>query len=137
MATAKRFEDLEIWQLARKLVNKVYEVTKKQNFAKDYGLKDQVRRSSVSVMNNISEGFESRTVNHFINYLGHSKGSCGETRSVLYIALDCNYITQSEFDDIYNLAKNISGKIQNLIKYLDSYDSNNRIKEVMVEYKAK
>lgn len=62
MGTAKRFEDLEIWQLARKLVKRVYEVTQKKEFSKDFGLKDQIRKSSVSVMNNISEGFESRTV---------------------------------------------------------------------------
>lgn len=134
MATAKQFEDLEIWQMARKLVNKVYEITSKQGFAKDFGLKDQIRRSSVSVMNNISEGFESRTVNNFINYLGHSKASCGETRSILYIALDLKYITDNEFKYLYSLAKNISGKIQNLIQYLDGYNSNNRIEDVIVEY---
>lgn len=137
MATAKRFEDLEIWQMSRKLVNEVYEVTNKQDFAKDYGLKDQIRRASVSVMNNISEGFESRTVKKFINYLGLSKASCGETRSILYVAIDLEYITQDEFDKLYLSAKNISGKIQNLIQYLDSYNSNNRIEDVIVEYKAK
>lgn len=123
--------------MSRKLVNEVYQLTNKPNFAKDYGLKDQIRRASVSVMNNIGEGFESRTVKHFINYLGLSKASCGETRSVLYIAMDLEYISQNEFDTLYKLAKNISGKIQNLIQYLENYDSNNRIKDVIVEYRAK
>jgi four helix bundle protein len=98
MATAKRFEDLEIWQLARELVKMTYEISNRTPFATDYGLKDQIRRSSVGVMNNISEGFESRTVKLFIDYLGRSKGSCGETRSVLYVALDQNYITETEFN---------------------------------------
>ncbi|MDZ7717100.1 MAG: four helix bundle protein [Balneolaceae bacterium] len=82
-----------MWQLARKLVKLVYTLTRKESFSKDYGLKDQIQRSSVSIMNNISEGFESRTNKRFINYLGHSKSSCGETRSVLYVALDLKYIT--------------------------------------------
>lgn len=137
MATAKSFEDLEIWQMSRKLVNEVYEITYKQDFAKDYGLKDQIRRASVSVMNNISEGFESRTVKNFINYLGLSKASCGETRSILYVALDLDYITKDEFDKLYHSAKNISGKIQNLIQYLASYKSNNRIQDVIVDYRTK
>jgi len=137
MATAKRFEDLEIWQMSRKLVNQVYEITNKQDFAKDYGLKDQIRRASVSVMNNISKGFKSRTVKNFINYLGLSKASCGETRSVLYVALDCSYISREEFDELYILTTKISAKIQNLIRYLEGYSSNNRIEEVMVEYVAK
>lgn len=134
MATAKRFEDLEIWQLSRKLVKRVYELTQNNKFSKDFALKDQIRRSSVSVMNNISEGFESRTVKLFIDYLGRSKGSCGETRSVFYVALDCNYISKEEFDELYILTTNISAKIQNLIRYLEGYGSNNRIEEIMVEY---
>jgi four helix bundle protein len=88
----RSFEDLEIWQLSRLLVKKIYELTQRSSFSKDYGLKDQIRRSSVSVMSNISEGFEGRTNKLFINYLGQSKASCGETRSILYVALDCSYI---------------------------------------------
>lgn len=77
MATAEKFEDLEIWKLAKTLVNKIYELTRKEEFRKDFSLKDQIRRSSVSVMSNISEGYESRTVKRFIDYLGRSKASCG------------------------------------------------------------
>ena len=134
MATAERFEDLEIWQLARKLVRMVYEVTNKDNFASDYGLKDQFRRSSVSIMNNIAEGFESRTVKRFINYLGQSKASCGETRSVCYVALDCNYIDKEEFKELYALSTKISRKIQKFTEYLQNYGSNNRVKEAMIGY---
>lgn len=137
MATVERFEDLEVWKLARHLVNLVYTVTKKDDFAKDYGLKDQVRRSSVSIMNNIAEGFECRTVKRFINYLGQAKASCGETRSVCYVALDCNYIDRVKFDELYELTTKISGKIKKFIDYLENYDSNSRVKEVIVNYKPK
>jgi len=134
MATVERFEDLEIWNLARELVHLVYEVTNQDDFSKDYGLKDQIRRSSVSIMNNIAEGFESRTVKRFINYLGQAKASCGETRSVCYVALDCNYIDQEKFEKLYTLSTKISGKIKRFIDYLENYNSNNRIKEAMVGY---
>ena len=134
MASVKKFEDLEIWQLSRELVKDVYKLTRQKEFSKDYGLKGQIRRSSVSVMNNISEGFESRTVKLFIDYLGRSKGSCGETRSAFYVALDCSYISKEEFDELYILTTKISAKIQNLIQYLEGYGSNNRIEEVMVKY---
>ena len=136
MSTAKRFEDLEIWQLARVLVKKIYEITSRPPFAKDFSLKDQIRRSSVGVMNNISEGFESRTVKLFIEYLGRAKGSCGETRSVLYAALDQNYITEPEFSDLYEECIKISSKILRLIQYLERYDSNDRVKEIEIQYKA-
>jgi four helix bundle protein len=134
MASVKKFEDLEIWQLARELVKDVYKLTQKGGFSKDYGLKDQIRRSSVSVMNNISEGFESRTTKRFINYLGHAKGSCGETRSISYIALDCKYITESEFQMLFDRCTTISKKTQRLISYLEGYGSNDRIKDVVVNY---
>lgn len=134
MASVKRFEDLEIWQLARALVNQVYDVTRKEDFSKDFGLKDQMRRASVSIMNNISEGFEVRTTKRFIDYLGSSKGSCGETRSVSYVALDCKYISQAEFKELYDRCIAISKKTQKLMSYLESYDSNDRICDIMVEY---
>lgn len=135
MASIERFEDLEIWQLARELVREVYKLTRKEEFSKDYGLKDQIRRSSVSVMNNISEGFESRTTNRFIDYLGRSKGSCGETRSVSYVALDCKYITKSEFRNLYDRCTTISKKTQKLMNYLEGYSSNDRVKDVLVDYR--
>ncbi|PWN07119.1 four helix bundle protein [Rhodohalobacter mucosus] len=134
MSTAKRFEDLEIWQLARELVAMIYEISNKALFSKDYGLKDQIRRSSVGVMNNISEGFESRTVKLFIDYLGRSKGSCGETRSVLYAALDQNYISKAEFNDLRQKCEKISSKTLRLIQYLEKYESNDRVQEAGFGY---
>jgi four helix bundle protein len=136
MSTAKRFEELEIWQLSRELVKLIYTVTNRSLFSKDFSLKDLIRRSSVGVMNNISEGFESRTVKLFIDYLGRSKGSCGETRSVLYVALDQNYITDTEFKDLYEQCVKISSKTLRLIQYLERYDSNDRVMEIEVQYKA-
>ena len=108
MASVDRFEGLEIWQLARELVADVYKITRQKEFAKDDGLKDQIRRSSVSVMNNISEGFKSRTTKRFVNYLGHAKGSYGEIRSACYVALDCKYITESEFHKRYEMCVTVS-----------------------------
>ena len=134
MPTAQTFEELEIWQLSRKLVKSIYTVTKKNPFAKDFSMKDQIRRSALSVMNNISEGFESRTVNMFIEYLGRSKASCGETRSILYAALDQNYIDKNEFDERIDLCKTISSKTLRLMQYLERYDSNDRVKEIEVKY---
>lgn len=134
MSTVQRFEDLEIWKMARALVKEVYDVTKKKEFAKDFGFKDQIRRSSLGVMNNISEGFEQRTVKIFIDYLGRAKGSCGETRSMLYVALDCNYISKEQFEKMYNTCLIISKKTRKLMSYLENYDSNNRIEETIIKY---
>ena len=134
MSSVKRFEDLKVWQRARSLVKEVYELSNREPFSKDFGLKNQFRRAAVSVMNNISEGFESRTVNGFINYLGLARASCGETRSMLYVALDQNYITKNDFDKRITDCKVISKQISRFIKYLENYDSNDRVKEIGIEY---
>ncbi|MFH5831626.1 four helix bundle protein [Halalkalibaculum sp. DA3122] len=134
MASVEKFEDLDIWRESRILVNKIYELTRQEKFDKDFGLKDQIRRSSVSVMNNISEGFESRTVKQFIDYLGRSKASCGETRSILYVALDCKYITDEQFKECYELATKISRKTYRFIQYLEKYNSNDRVSEAVTAY---
>src|SRR5690349_3718163 len=104
MAGINRFEEIEAWKTARQLTNLVYQFTAVGAFAKDYGLKDQVQRASVSIMSNIAEGFESRTDIQFINYLGHAKASSGEVRSQLYITLDLKYISQEQFNNAYELA---------------------------------
>jgi four helix bundle protein len=116
----ERFEDLEVWKDARRLANLVYELTKKREFAKDYGLRDQMRRAAVSVMSNIPEGFESRTRAMFVEYLGRSKGSAGELRAQFYLASDQAYITASEFRQAYDLAESCSKQLGGLIKYLES-----------------
>ena len=85
---AERFEDLRAWHTARFLANEVYARTRREGFEKDFAPKDQIRRAAISVMSNISEGFESRTRPQFINCLGIAKASAGEVRSQLYVAQD-------------------------------------------------
>ncbi len=108
---AKSFEELEIWKKARELVNFVYRVTKNKEFIKDYSLIDQIRRASVSVMSNIAEGFERGSNTEFLQYLFIAKGSAGEVRTQLYIALDQGYVSQEEFEKGKSLCGNISGQI--------------------------
>src|SRR5689334_10266461 len=97
MPTIRRFEEIEAWQTARELTRLVYALSNKGAFARDYGLRDQMRRASVSILSNIAEGFESRTRLLFIEYLGRAKASAGELRAQSYVALDAGYLTQSEF----------------------------------------
>ncbi|ASB47957.1 four helix bundle protein [Alkalitalea saponilacus] len=120
MATIKQFEDIECWQLARKLFSDIYQITTLGEFKKDFSLKDQVRRSAGSVMDNIAEGFGRDGTKEFIQFLSYAKGSASEVQSQLYRALDCNYINTETFNDIYNRTNNIIGKLTNLIKYLTS-----------------
>ena len=106
--TINRFEDLIAWQKARQLVAAVYGVTTKGAFAKDYGLRDQVQRSAVSIMSNIAEGFDRGSHPEFHRFLVIAKGSCAEVRSQLYVALDCGYISQQDFDTIVALAQEVA-----------------------------
>ncbi|MEW6028221.1 MAG: four helix bundle protein [Chloroflexota bacterium] len=84
MTTAKRFEDLDVWQKAKELTNLVYSLSSSGSFSRDFGLRDQIRRAAVSIMSNIAEGFESQTQVLFIQYLGRAKGSAGEARATLH-----------------------------------------------------
>jgi len=118
MATFDRFEEIEAWQLARKLTASIYALTRTGDFAKDYALRDQIRRASNSIMSNIAEGHESRTRGLFIDLLGRAKGSCGEVRSQLYVALDAGYITNVAFEQHRAEAELCSRKIQKLMEYL-------------------
>src|SRR5260370_6468841 len=101
MSMIERFEDINAWQKARVLAREVYTCTRTGAFAKDFGLKDQIQRASVSSMANIAEGFERGGDKEFAQFLSHSKGSCGEVKSHLYVALDQSYITQVTFSDLY------------------------------------
>ena len=118
MATIERFEDIISWQKARELNKFIGDIIDKEKFKRSYKLIDQIESSSGSIMDNIAEGFERGGNREFIQFLYISKGSCGEFRSQLYRALDRNYLTQIEFDQLYNLAKEIIVLLQKLIDYL-------------------
>ncbi len=121
MATITKFEDLEIWQLARKLANEIFQTyINSEEFSKDYKLKDQINGSSGSVMDNIAEGFERNGRNEFINFLSYSKGSVGEVESQLYRALDRKYISQEQFDRLYKKAEDIGKRTGAFMNYLNS-----------------
>jgi four helix bundle protein len=116
----ERFEDIEAWQLARELTRKIYDLTKKPKFARDFGLKRQVQEASGSSMHNIAEGFDSETNPEFIRFLRYAKRSCTEVQSELYVALDQQYITDAEFQDVYDHAGRTRAAIRGFIKYLIS-----------------
>ena len=118
-----RFEDIEAWQLARELTRMVYRLTKKGNFAKDYGLKGQIQQAAGSAMHNISEGFDSESNAEFIRFLRYSKRSCTEVQSELYVALDESYITADEFRQTYDHAARTRAAVRGFIKYLTQYRS--------------
>jgi four helix bundle protein len=137
MATIERFEEIEGWKTARVLTNLVYDLTSKSPFAKDYALKQQIQRACVSVMSNIAEGFESQTQSIFINLLGRAKGSAGEVRSQLYIALDRKYISEAEFKKAVHLSEICSRQIYGFMDYLKSQPNTPRVREDDVEYQIK
>ena len=119
MATIKRFEDLECWQEARELVKIVYSLTKKTEFKKDYELVRQVRKSAVSSMGNIAEGFHRNSAKDFMRFLDYSRSSVAETLSHLYVALDQNYINESEMDKAKKHADIVWKKVNNFVTYLN------------------
>ena len=98
-----RFEDLDVWRIARELVKAVYALTLGNGFRRDLGVVDQIRRAAVSVMNNIAEGFERGSDKDFIRFLFIARGSVGEVRSLLYVALGQGYLSESEFAEVYDL----------------------------------
>jgi len=118
MATIKKFEDIEAWKVARDLCSKIGAVIDGGSFKKSFRLIGQIEGSSGSIMDNIAEGFKRGTRSEFIQFLGYSKGSCGELRSQLYRALDRNYISQQQYDEFYIMAVRVSAMLQKLIEYL-------------------
>jgi four helix bundle protein len=114
----KKFEDLDIYKKAREVTNKIYELTRDNSFSKDYGLRDQIRRASVSIMSNISEGFERGSNTEFIQFLFIAKASCGEVRAQLLIASDQKYIKDYDYLSLANKCIEISRMISGLISCL-------------------
>jgi len=122
MATITKFEDLEIWQEARKLAKEVFILSKETDLKTDFKFKEQIKASSGSVMDNIAEGFERDGNLEFRQFLSVAKGSAGETRSQIYRLYDCEYISEEQFKDLKNKYENLSGKIKNFITYLNKKD---------------
>lgn len=136
MPTITRFEEIEAWQTARELTKLIYSLTEEGKFSRDFGLKDQIHRASVSVMSNISEGFESQTQAQFIRYLGLAKASAGEVRSQLYVSRDLDYITQEQFTKAFAMAEKSSRQIARFIAYLESHPQSQKLREDSAEYEV-
>lgn len=115
------FEDLKVWKDSRILVSLIYKITSNSNFSRDYGLRDQIQRAAVSVMNNIAEGFERNNNKEFLKFLLYSKGSVGEVRSISYVAKDLNYISEESFNEIKSLAVDISKQLHHFRLYLKEH----------------
>jgi four helix bundle protein len=120
MTRITRFEEIEAWQTARELTRRVYEMTNEGQFARDFGLRDQMRRASVSIMSNIAEGFESRTPALFVEYLGRAKASAGELRAQLYVTLDAGYLEKDQYEKTYELVDKCSRQLSKFMTYLIS-----------------
>jgi len=129
MGTARQFEDLNVWQDARRLVGAIYTASKAGGFKQDLGLREQIRRAAVSTMSNIAEGFERGTRKEFMHFLNIAKGSNGEVRSQLHVALDQKYVGENEFAALRESAATLSKRLSAFIRYLEGYASNSRVKK--------
>jgi four helix bundle protein len=122
MGKIERFEDIEAWKVARELTKMIYDVTSAGKFAADFGLRDQIRRAAVSIISNIAEGFERGGNKEFLQFLATAKGSCGEVRAQLYVALDQSYLNDAQWSAISNKSLEVSRLIAGLIRYLRQTD---------------
>jgi len=118
VATFQRFDEIEAWQKARELTRELYSVSSREPFSKDFGLRDQIRRASVSIRGNIAEGFERDGTQEFVQFLAMAKGSAAEVVSHLYVALDQGYVTRVEFERLAALATEVGRMIAALMNYL-------------------
>jgi len=114
----KKFEDIEAWQKARELTNKIYEISSTNDFANDFTLKGQTRKASMSIMLNIAEGYARRSNREVRQFLNYAHGSCAEVQSALYLAFDQKYISQQQFNNIYKCTEEISKMIASFSIYL-------------------
>jgi four helix bundle protein len=120
----KRFEELNIWKLSLKITKEIYDLTAKKEFSRDFNLRNQIRGAIISVSSNIVEGFEKNNNNEFIRFLKIAKGSAGETRNHLYIALAVGYINNQEFNKTNKELEDLAGQIGGFIVYLQKRRQN-------------
>ncbi len=118
MVKINKFEDIESWKKARELTNDIYQLTTIGLFVRDYGLKDQIRRAAVSILSNIAEGFERGGDKEFLQFLAIAKGSSGEVRAQLYVALDQGYLSLESFNRISKNAVEVGQLLAGLMRYL-------------------
>jgi len=118
MSKIEKFEDIQAWQNARKVVDTIYEITKTDSFSKDFSLKDQILRAAISIPSNIAEGFSRHSNKEFIQFLFIAKSSAAEVQTQLYLALDQEYINENRFNSIYKELEVISKQISKFITYL-------------------
>ena len=114
----ERFEDIQAWEVARRLTGEIYRSAKRKGFEKDFGLRDQIQRAAVSIMANIAEGFDGRSTQEFIRFLGYAFRSATEVQSHLYVALDQDYLVKDAFADLYQQAVETKKLINGFIRYL-------------------
>jgi len=122
MVKISRFEDIEAWKKARELTKKIYEITAQGNLARDFALKDQLRRAAISIMANIAEGFEREGNKEFKQFLAMAKGSVGEVKAQLYVALDASYLDSDSFEKITALTDENARLLAGFLKYLKNSD---------------
>lgn len=122
MPKIEKFEDIEAWQRARELSKAVYAVTCDGAFARDFGLRDQMRRAAASVMSNIAEGFGRGGNKEFIQFLATAKGSAAEVQAQLYVALDAGYLPPDQFKDLYDQSETTARLIGGFMRYLRNSD---------------
>jgi len=122
MAKIERFEDIDAWKKARELTKIIYEVTAQGKIASDFSLRDQLRRASVSIMANIAEGFEREGNKEFRQFLATAKGSAGEVKALLYVALDAGLTSMEQFQQIRILADETSRLLAGFLRYLKTSD---------------
>ncbi len=135
MATIEKFEDLKVWQKAREVNLKIYKLSNKGTFSKDFGLRDQIRRASVSIVSNVAEGFERNGNKEFGQFLSIAKASAGEVRAQLYVAKDLEYITNEEFTEVAECIVSVSKMISGLMSYLKTTEiKGSKFMEEMVSY---
>ena len=120
-----RFEDIEAWRRERELTRRIYQVTSQATFSRDFALRDQMRRAAVSILSNIAEGFERGGDKEFRHFLSMAKGSAGELKAQLYVALDTGFLSQEEFDELYALAAETGRLIGGFMRYVTAPDVKN------------